>query len=230
MPLIRIFAKRQAVIIGDDAAAGVDTSLISPDIRVITFDQNIPIGSIVYCADSETGVIPPLETITSLEPWMSVVEEAEEIIFCQKNPKTFYSTIEPVGRAITVSEKGWPQPENSTEQEPPSPPSQNTKLYWSGEDFVWCTFPFESSLEEAKTHMCQTLKQMAYSLLQPTDWYVIREFETGTETPLEVTTWRGQIREQTNEKEAEVNSKVSKEELDSYCQSGSFLSWVNGPL
>ena len=45
-----------------------------------------------------------------------------------------------------------------------------------------------------KWNAIQTVKAQAAGLLQPTDWYVVRKSETGTEIPAEVLTYREAVR------------------------------------
>ena len=45
-----------------------------------------------------------------------------------------------------------------------------------------------------KWNAIQTVKAQAAGLLQPTDWYVVRKSETGTEIPADVLTYREAVR------------------------------------
>lgn len=54
-------------------------------------------------------------------------------------------------------------------------------------------------IDNLKSQHKETINQQAGGLLQPTDWYVIRESEGGTACPDNITSWRASIRNKSNE-------------------------------
>jgi hypothetical protein len=124
-----------------------------------------------------------------------------------------------------VTKKGWPQPDNSTEQAPPAQPSPNTSLYWDGTEFVWSAFPIDLDLAGAQNYVTSLVNDKAYALLLPSDWYVVRQSETGKAIPGEWVTWRAAVRAAASEKLTTAASQNSVESLRTYCQSESFQTW-----
>jgi hypothetical protein len=57
-------------------------------------------------------------------------------------------------------------------------------------------------------------KQTAGSLLAQSDWYVVREAETGTAVPAEITTYRAAVRTTCDSREASIAAVTTVEELE----------------
>jgi len=57
-----------------------------------------------------------------------------------------------------------------------------------------------------KWNAIQTVKAQAAGLLQPTDWYVVRKSETGTEIPADVLTYRQAVRDASNAIESAITA------------------------
>jgi hypothetical protein len=225
-----IIPKDETVLIDGFVAKPVDMSSVDPQIHAIQFNSDEEKGTIEYEPDSPGGIIPPLVEIESIEPWENVVQDAEEIIFCALHPKIFYSTVNPVGRAVPVTSKGWPQPENTTEKVPPTDkPNPNAKLYWDGSDFVWSLFPLDFNLTEAQAFVKSMVDSQAYSLLQPSDWLAVRKVESGVEIPEEWVLWRADVRVSAQNKKDEIEGCNDLEDLSIYCESDSFINWPPSP-
>jgi len=54
-------------------------------------------------------------------------------------------------------------------------------------------------IDDLKSQHKETINQQAGGLLQPTDWYVIRESEGGTACPDNIASWRTSVRTKSNE-------------------------------
>lgn len=195
-----------------------------PEILTIKFDTGNQKGVIEYCTPADGLTPAPLE-IDNLEPWRESVEEAEEILFCRQNPKTFYSTAGRIGSPIIVADKGWPQPLNSTTEAPPARPSVNVTLYWDGTEFVWSAFPIDLDLIGAQNYVTNLVNDKAHALLQPSDWYVVRQSETGTAIPEEWNTWRAAVRDAAKAKKTAVSARKNLTSLGEYCKSPEFQTW-----
>jgi hypothetical protein len=195
------------------------------EIHAVQFNTELGKGTVEFKTNPETGTTKPQEQITNVDPWEPQILDAEEIIHCVKNPRTFYSTVTPVGSPIVVTAKGWPQPANSTEVAPPTQPSLNTSLYWGGTEFVWSAFPIDLDLIGAQNYITGLINDKAHTLLQPSDWYVVRQSETGKAIPEEWSTWRAAVRAIASEKRTTVALQESLESLRIYCQSESFQTW-----
>ncbi len=82
-----------------------------------------------------------------------------------------------------------------------------------------------SSLPEAKALAFNIVNTEAHDLLLPTDWMVIREIETNTAIPEEITTYRVAVRAKANAKTTKINSKTKLSTLQTYVTSEEFEEW-----
>jgi hypothetical protein len=64
-----------------------------------------------------------------------------------------------------------------------------------------------------KTQWKREQKSIAGSLLAASDWYVVREAETGVATPTDVIAYRQAVRDASNAREAEIEATTTVEEL-----------------
>ena len=55
-----------------------------------------------------------------------------------------------------------------------------------------------------KSQWCAKVKQQAGGLLSPTDWYVVRKAEAGTDIPIDVSNYRSAIRAYSNYLEGQI--------------------------
>ena len=70
-----------------------------------------------------------------------------------------------------------------------------------------------------KTQWIAQQKQTAGSLLSPSDWYVVRYQENGTEVPAAVLEYRAAVRTASGAREAEIAAVASVEELKALLES-----------
>jgi len=73
--------------------------------------------------------------------------------------------------------------------------SQNAPVYADGVVTVDYTAT-PKDLEPLKSQAVTAVQQQAYSILLPSDWRVVKGYETKTEIPTDWNTWRQQIRSQ----------------------------------
>jgi hypothetical protein len=64
-----------------------------------------------------------------------------------------------------------------------------------------------------KSNHVARIKSQAASLLQSTDWYVIRNAESGASIPANISTYRAAVRAKSNDMEALINAVSSVEQL-----------------
>ena len=64
-----------------------------------------------------------------------------------------------------------------------------------------------------KTQWVAQQKQIAGSLLAPTDWYVVRKSESGTEIPADVATYRTAVRTVSGQRETQITDAATFEEF-----------------
>jgi len=118
-------------------------------------------------------------------------------------------------------------------EERPNPPSWDQRFYWGYDEngqLISKRLNDEPAFDEdgnvlldgdgeqikqtgLKTQWIATQKQIAASLLAPTDWYITRRSETGAEIPGEVLVYRDQVRVISGEREAQIAACVTTEEL-----------------
>ena len=72
------------------------------------------------------------------------------------------------------------------------------------------------TLEELKEQQINNFNHSTGSKLQQTDWYIIRNQETGVEIPADITSARQALREQANTVETEINALTTKKAVMSY--------------
>ena len=73
----------------------------------------------------------------------------------------------------------------------------NPVYYWTGETLEGATLTYTGTpkdLTEVKTNALSQINASAYSLLFPTDWMVVKAFETSTKVPTAWNTWRANVR------------------------------------
>ena len=69
-----------------------------------------------------------------------------------------------------------------------------------------------------KTTHKEVIKNQAYGLLQPNDWYVVREQEAGTEIPADWSTFRTNVRATALEMQSKINAVTTVDELEALYQ------------
>jgi len=93
-------------------------------------------------------------------------------------------------------------------------------IYFDADAEVF-TYPVESrtytqTIAELKEQKIENLKSIYNSKLAVTDWYIIRESETGVVTPDSIKYERANLRNEANDKEAEINALTTKASVIDY--------------
>jgi len=83
-----------------------------------------------------------------------------------------------------------------------------------------------TDLQEAKEFSNTLIRTTAHSILSPTDWYITRYTEIGTEVPEEISTFRSTIRSEAQTKITQVNSQETLEDLKDYLRSSEYSTWT----
>jgi len=101
--------------------------------------------------------------------------------------------------------------------EVPDPTPVDTRFYWDHDipkqledDVDSETGRVNSGL---KTQWKSQQDQTAYTLLAPTDWYVIRETETGTAVPVGITSYRAEVRNICQQRKVAINAATDVPDL-----------------
>lgn len=104
-----------------------------------------------------------------------------------------------------------------TEVPDPAQPAWDQRFYWG--------------VDNPKDHAglvdlwVGKVKEIAGSLLVPTDWYVTRNAENGSAIPQDVLDRRAEIRTYSNTKEAAIQATTTTDELAAYITSAAFSEW-----
>jgi hypothetical protein len=95
---------------------------------------------------------------------------------------------------------------------------------WYDQRFYWGP-ELPKDHEGLVTLWIDNTNQTAYTLLAPSDWYVIRKQETETAVPNDVLDRRGEIRSFCDTKREAITSTKTTEELAAYITSASYSEW-----
>ena len=105
--------------------------------------------------------------------------------------------------------------------EVPDPPYYDQRFYWG----VGNPKDHTTLVEQ----WIATTNQTAYSLLLPTDWYLVRKAETDVAVPQEVLDRRAEIRSYCDEKRVAINETETTDDLADYITSTEYLQWEELP-
>ena len=117
----------------------------------------------------------------------------------------------------------WEEKEAIGITEVPDPTPVDNRFYW-GRDADGNLIPRQ--LEDdgpdpvsgitttgLKTQWKSQQDQTAYSLLSPTDWYIVRNTETGDAIPVGITSFRASVRDISNQRKVSIDTATSVENL-----------------
>lgn len=93
---------------------------------------------------------------------------------------------------------------------------KSDKYYWVSETLEGATLTITNTpkdLDQCKALAVSGINAIAYSLLLPSDWMVVKASETGTPVAPEWTTYRGEVRFTANESRADVEDCADVDEL-----------------
>ena len=85
------------------------------------------------------------------------------------------------------------------------PAPYDNRFYWSADN--------PKDLDELKTNAIAQTKVTAGSLLAPTDWYIVREQETGEVTPTDILNYRQAVRTASGAIETAINGATTHAEF-----------------
>ncbi len=100
---------------------------------------------------------------------------------------------------------------------------------WDGTKWVEAPFQWSDPLETAKEQLNGLTNSQAYTYLQPSDWLVVRQTETGVDAPEVWTVWRQEIRDCAVDKNQHISLCSTKGELANYTMSNEYLEWPDSP-
>ena len=68
-------------------------------------------------------------------------------------------------------------------------------------------------LDDLKTEHKKVITNQAYSLLQPNDWYVVRQQEAGTDIPADWSTYRSGVRSTAADMQSKIDAVTTVDQL-----------------
>ena len=80
-------------------------------------------------------------------------------------------------------------------------------------------------IEDLKKQWIAQQKQAADTLLAPTDWYIIRKFETSIEIPTPISEYRSEVRQVCGEREDQITACETTEDLVELVTTSEFTAW-----
>lgn len=110
--------------------------------------------------------------------------------------------------------------------EVPDPPSYDQRFYW-GYDQAGQLIPKDHA--QLVEQWCDQTRTTAGTLLQPTDWMVIREADNGVAMPQEVKDRRQEIRLLSGDKITAIQATTTTDELAAYVTSAEYSRWEVQP-
>ena len=88
-------------------------------------------------------------------------------------------------------------------------PRPDDRFYWVDAD----NNGVPKDLESLQAQWSQQIDQAAYTMLQPTDWYVTRKMESNVSVPASVTALRSNVRAYANQAKANIGNVAVVEDL-----------------
>ena len=111
----------------------------------------------------------------------------------------------------------WAEKEAIGITEQPDPTPVDTRFYWDTDipRQLEDTTDVVSGITTTglKTQWKAQQDQTAYTLLAPTDWYVVRKTETDEAIPVGITSFRGEVRNISNQRKVSIDTASSVENL-----------------
>ena len=112
------------------------------------------------------------------------------------------------------------------------PPYYDQRFYWGVDNpkqLEDVTDEDGNTQTGLKTLWISNTKYSAGTLLAPTDWYIVRNSETGVEVPADVLERRAEIRSYCNEYEQAIEATTTTDELAVYITSADYGSFEEVP-
>lgn len=104
----------------------------------------------------------------------------------------------------------------------------NDQYYWVSVELDKATLTYVNTpkdLADVKTTAVNNVRASAYSILLPSDWMVVKAFETSTQIPADWNTWRAEIRTQAQDAITAIEAATDVDEVATAVQ----VQWANDP-
>jgi hypothetical protein len=220
------------VVIDGQVTQNVSMVGIPADVHAIVWNGVNNLGQIQYKQDPITGILPAPGSFTNPDDYYNQTRACLDPLVCYStsNESVYKGLTFAIGSQLTIYQ--WPNPavpSGFTSTQPPAQSLSYTSLFWFNSVFVWSLFDPSQPLAEGKSVSIDWVNSTAYSILQPTDWYVVRQSENGTAIPPQWNNWRESIRQDAEAKNGGVVECNSIEELLSYTLNTNFNTWAPAP-
>jgi hypothetical protein len=227
-----IYPKHGRVFLDDQFYDDVDMSGIPANVNSVVWDGVKETGEINYEPEPGTEHWFGPTIFTDPNEFYTQTQSCLEPLVCYatSNESVYKGVAYEIGRQLNIYQ--WPNPEVPVGFTCVVPPAQSlsyTSLFWNDSEFVWSLFDPSDPLAEGKAASTDWVDSTAYSILQPTDWYVVRQSETGTAIPPQWNNWRETIRQEASEKNAGIVGCNSVDDLLSYTLNPNFNTWAVAP-
>jgi hypothetical protein len=176
MSRITLFPGDGNANIDNHLAKNIDYTGLDPEIHAVQWFDTY--GWIEYREDTISGAKPENVQITSIEPYLDYIAQAEEIIYAANNPLVGYVTVYPrlyfgdwsyvFSAPVEIYTPNTPLPEGTTTQVPPTP-EDFQQLYWYEEGDQWVISPVDPTLSLADAQQELILKIQTSGAMQVDD-------------------------------------------------------------
>jgi hypothetical protein len=209
----------------------VDMTGIPATVHAIVWNGVALTGQIQY-KQLPDGTLPTPESFTNPDDYYNQTQACIEPVVCYSisSSSEYKGQTYSIGQNLTIYQYPNPAiPLGFTDSVPPEQTLSYTSLYWTGSAFVWSLFDPTGSLVNGQNTSVDWVNAQAYTILQPTDWYVVRQSEVGTPIPPSWNTWRETIRQEAAAKNAGIVACTSIDELLAYTTAPAFNTWTPSP-
>lgn len=103
-------------------------------------------------------------------------------------------------------------------QEVPDPVRPDDRFYYVDGNGIGTP----RDLAVLKSEWASRINDIAYSMLAPTDWYVVRKAEGGADVPADVSAFRAAVRSAANQNQVTLNNAA---DFDTFVQATAQLAW-----
>jgi hypothetical protein len=220
------------VVIDGQVTQNVSMAGISADVHAIVWNGVNGLGEIQYKQDPITGILPAPGSFTNPDDYYNQTQACLDPLVCYStsNESVYDGLTFEIGKMLVIYQ--WPNPavpSGFTSDQPPAQSLSYTSLFWFNSTFVWSLFDPSQPLDEEKSASINYVNSTAYSILQPTDWYVVRYTENGEAIPPQTNSWRQEIRDEAKAKVVAINATTTTDELLAYTTSTGFQTWSKEP-
>ena len=209
----------------------VDMTGIPLTVHAIQWYGTTNTGRIEY-QQLPDGTLPAPGSFSNPADYYNQTQACQDPLVCYStsDSSTYSGDAYPIGSQLSIYQ--WPHPAipvGFTDKVPSAQTLSYTSLFWFNSAFVWSLFDPADTLADAKSTSIDWVNAKAYTILLPSDWYVVRRSENNTPIPENWNTWRQLIRDEASNKNAGIAACASIDELLAYTTAPAFDTWTPSP-